>query len=390
MAFIETSRGGRPLYRVRWNYRDPSIDGRRFDERSFRKRSDAVAWHREVSRKRTGGARLRVVDIAYRWLEDHVAVDLEAATLSDYEQAVRLRIAPGLGAKVADRLTPRDVSEWRNTLLATGYPAIDRKGRPVAARPASPPVVNKTLRAARAMIRWARAEGLTTCTAFDDVRGVKDRRPIEQRRPTAHAYTTRELDRIVAACDTMLDATLILTGAHSGLRRSELFALKWDAVDLAAGLLDVKRALTGRGVWKDPKTHERRVVPVWAPGIEQLRIWREHAPTGIDLVFPTIDGRTLHYAWDSTHLPGIRTRSGLHVQLNELRDTYASTLIAAGASDVEITIALGHKDVQTTRTHYAEWLAPSRELIRERANMKLAELRDAERRSSHRSSHRSR
>lgn len=380
MALIETTRQGRPYYIVRWNYRDKSLDGKPYDERSFRKASEAKAWDRKVNRQQpgAGSGRVRVHHIVDEWLELHVST-LEQRTRKDYEQAARLRIRPGIGPKVADKLTPLDASRWVRTMQETGTEA---------------PTVNKTLRIAKAMLRWARSEGMTTCTALEDTRGVRDRRPREERRQQARAYTDSEIDDLVAACPLMIEKTVILVGKDSGLRRSELFALGWDCVDLRGEVIHVRRALDADGSFKDPKTHERRTVPLLRDGVKALREWRKHAPK-TELVFTQADGRPLQTVWESRHAgqyktrrngeryltDGIRKRSGIHLELNHLRDTYASALLFDGeATDADITMALGHKSVQTTRDHYADWFEPRRDTLAERINRK----RDERRRASHR------
>ena len=373
MAFIETSKAGRPLYIVRWNYRDKTIDGKPYDEKSFRRLDQANAWHRKVNRSPgiTPG-RARWSHIIELWLEQHVS-QLPLSTRADYDQAARMRMIPGFGTKIADRFTPLEASTWVRAVHATGFDHLDRKGRRRKGQPASAPTTNKTLRIAKAMVRWARAEGLTTSTAFDDVRSIRDRRPREERRSPPHAYTVDERARIVQGCDTMLMATLVRLGADSGLRRGELLALRWEHVDLDGGLVHVRKTLDKDGSEKDPKTYERRTVPVLADGLEALTAWREHAPR-TELVFPAADGGTLHTKI-KRRIEAVRAKSGIHLQLHELRDTYASALIAAGASDMELAIAGGWRSVQTVRDHYAEWLEPSREDLRQRANARLLELR---------------
>ncbi len=47
----------------------------------------------------------------------------------------------------------------------------------------------------------------------------------------------------------------------TGARRGELLALRWDDVDLIAGVLTIRRSLTernGQTVTKDTKTHQMR------------------------------------------------------------------------------------------------------------------------------------
>lgn len=372
MAFIETAQDGRPLYIVRWNYRHKSHDGKPYDQRKFRDEQKAKQWHRQVT-PGTRSGRVTIAHICEVWLEEHVST-LALRTQSDYRQAVQLRIRPGLGSRHPDKLTPREASQWVRSMKV------------------SAPLANKTLRIVKAMMRWARAEGLTTCMAFEDTRGIRDKRAREDRRAQARAYTPPEVDRLVAACATLMEATIILVGKDSGLRRSELFALCWDCVDMRKGLIHVRRSLDSDGGFKEPKTYERRTVPLLEDGLQALKKWRKVAPK-TDLVFCTREGRPVHAVWESRHAgkyverkkgrvltDGIRSRSGMHIELNHLRDTYASTIIAAGAQDAEVTIALGHESVETTRRHYADWMEPSRELLADRANRVLREMREQSRR----------
>lgn len=377
-TFIETTSAGRPLYVVRWAYRDRSIDGKPYDQRTFRDEREATKFHKGLERLDVqvgAGRRTKIATIADAWLEHHVPTT-SLRNQADAEQCVRIAITPGLGTKVADRLTTGDITAWQRMLVREGYPHLDHRGRRRAARPEAIPTANKRLRHLRAMMRWARLENLTTCRSIDDVPELRDTRPAEQRRPGARPYTLDELDALEAGCSTMLDATLVLVAAHSGLRRSELFALCWDAVDLDEGLIHVRRSLDADGSFKEPKTYERRTVPVFDEGLIPLRRWRDHAPDTA-LVFPAIDGGPLHTTWDSSHIPGIRERSGIHLQLNECRDTYATRLIVeCNASEAEVTIAVGHENIQTTRRHYAAWLAPDRQMLRERGNQSIALLRE--------------
>jgi integrase len=358
-TFIDTTRDGSPLYRVRWNYRDKTIDGKPYDQREFRDLRKAKAWKKQVERAEAParGGRILVADIADAWLAQHVARLPGKRSRDDAEQTVRMRIKPGLGSKVADRVTPGDGNRWLQSLVDTGYTHLDHTGtirRP--ARAASIPTANKALRYMRAMMRWGRGQDMTTCRAFDDVRELRDRRTSGERRTRARAYTADELDLIVASCDTLLDAAAIQLAAATGLRRSELFALCWECIDLEGGYVSVERALDSDGSFKAPKTYEERRVQILDDeALDTLRAWRDAAPN-IDIVFSTVDGRTLHTTWDSGHLPGIRKRSGIHVQLGECRDTFASWLIAVGATAEELKMAMGHENVQTTLSHYSEWL----------------------------------
>jgi integrase len=382
VSLITTQKAGRPLYIVRWNYRPRSIDGKPYDEKSFRDQREAERWDKKHGKQRQGThRRLRVADLADLWLDEYVSHHCDASTYDDYEQAVRMRIRPGIGRLVADLITPQQAKAFRDKMLAEGFAHIDHTGRrprghdgsklPTGrsrpARPLTAPMVNKTLRITKALFRWARSEGYTTCTAFEDTRGVKDKRPIVDRRPGPYAYTHDEVEAVVHAAEDLMIATLVKVVVDSGLRRSELFALCWDAVDLDTGTISVVRALDRKGGFKDPKTHERRTVPVLEDGLDALRVWANHAPDH-SLVFLTEQGTPLHTTWDSRYLPPLREGSGIRFNLHEGRDTYASQIIAAGATDVEVAIAGGWENVQTVRDHYSVWLDSRKTDIAARAN----------------------
>jgi type 1 fimbriae regulatory protein FimE len=78
--------------------------------------------------------------------------------------------------------------------------------------------------------------------------------------------TPQEVDQLIAAArkvgrHPVRDATLILLMYRHGLRVSEAMALRWDAVDLHAGLLHVRRVKQGR-----PSVH-----PLRGPELRALR-----------------------------------------------------------------------------------------------------------------------
>jgi integrase len=47
---------------------------------------------------------------------------------------------------------------------------------------------------------------------------------------------------------------LCIVALHTGLRRGEILALRWDDLNLDAGTLSVKRSLDVDGTFKAPKT----------------------------------------------------------------------------------------------------------------------------------------
>jgi len=86
------------------------------------------------------------------------------------------------------------------------------------------------------------------------------------------------------------DALLIMLAYRHGLRASELIALRWDQVDLKAGLLHVARLKHG-----SPSTH-----PLRGPELRALRAWKRKQGDATTYVFTSLRGgpmtrRTAHH-----------------------------------------------------------------------------------------------
>ena len=91
------------------------------------------------------------------------------------------------------------------------------------------------------------------------------KRPNAERR-SREFLTPAEVERLAEAAQRIgrhshRDATMILIAYRHGLRVSELTALRWDQVDLAQGLLHVRRRKNG-----NPSTH-----PLHGPELRALR-----------------------------------------------------------------------------------------------------------------------
>jgi integrase/recombinase XerC len=81
-------------------------------------------------------------------------------------------------------------------------------------------------------LRWT---GVTEVNPFEDVSPAPDMTPDwEKRKP----YTTSEIETLLNISDP-IEAVMILLGAHSGLRISEMCNLKWSDIDWPKGKVRV-------------------------------------------------------------------------------------------------------------------------------------------------------
>jgi integrase len=358
MALIEGTKDGRPLYRVRWNYHtDPATGRRKHSERVFRKRKDAEAFHRRISRATTTASeRIATRQLLAAWTQQN-ADRWQLRTRKDYDQHARIRINPYLGTMRVAALTPNTIQAWRAWMTLEGH---------------GPRVQNKSLHTLKAAIRWARSEGITENRMLDDVRGLPEPAP-----KPARPRTPSEVEQIARGCRHLRDATLIRVAAYSGLRWSELRGLQWGDVDFDTDTIEVRRSIDLDRTTKPPKSGRSRLVAVLEPGMRALREWHTASTvaTSEAWVFPSITGRPLSSGWHVDVLPRIRRDSGIHFDPHELRDTYASILIqTTGIGESELTMWLGHSSVQLTVQRYAGLFAKRKTMLARKASAALAEL----------------
>lgn len=160
---------------------------------------------------------------------------------------------------------------------------------------------------------------------------------------------------------------------YTGLRPSEVCALKWPDIDLDRRTVSVSKSLDffktkeSRGAhptaWiiQDPKTQAgHRTVPLTKGLVKDLQILKIEAPINPwDFVFTAAEGGPIseehfhkrHFKKD------LRMASIEPMHLYNLRHTYVSFLIAQGERDInKIKYLMGHDDIRTTYNIYVQLL----------------------------------
>lgn len=357
MAIIKGTKDGKPQYRVRWNYRRDQTTGKRaYEEKRFQSLQDAEKFHERVTIGTTANSeKFLVRDMMTAW-RSAKSSSWSLRYQRDCEQQQRLRIDPFLGARRVAALTPALLADWHDWMTAEGH---------------APRTRNKSIDAVKAANRWARGRGLSTNTLIDDVPRADAPPP-----KPANPHPPSVVARIVDGCHHLRDATLLCVAAYTGLRWSELRGLQWGDVDLNAEQITLRRSIDIDRTVKAPKSGKPRITPILKPGVEALTTWREACADTSDAawVFPSITGRPLSSGWHVDILPKIRKASGVQFDPHELRDTFASILIAADIPEKELTMWLGHKSSQTTMSRYAQLFAARRTTVASKANAILSSL----------------
>jgi integrase len=161
---------------------------------------------------------------------------------------------------------------------------------------------------------------------------------------------------------------LFYLALFTGMRRSELLALRWCDVDLLLCQVYVTRGLhhlrTGEIVFRAPKTAKGRRMVFLSPSaallLQEHRGTQEVQQTMLgaplrddDLVFSQLSGGpllpdTVSHAWTK-----ISKRVGLKLRFHDLRHTHATLMLKSGAHPKIVSERLGHATVAFTLDTYA-------------------------------------
>lgn len=320
-------------------------------------------------------ATITVAKAGEHWLEAGKAAGLEATTLDQRRQHLRLHIEPFLGREKLTRLTVPAIRSWQDRLRAEGRsPGMIRRAT-VSLGGILGEAVDRGLAATNAVRTMSRR------TAKNVERRQKRRLEVGVDIPT-----NAEVRAIVAAASGRY-RPLVLTLLFTGLRSSELRGLRWQDVELDRGVLHVRQRTDRYLAQGAPKSASgRRTLPLPPLVVNALREWRLACPRregDLDLVFPTGAGRPEHHAnvisraWKPTQVAagvtvptGERDEAGQPILaakysgLHAARHWHASWLInrrADGGQELlpkAVQTRLGHSSIQVTMDTYAH-LFPS-------------------------------
>jgi integrase len=195
-------------------------------------------------------------------------------------------------------------------------------------------------------------------------------------KPREPLFLTPDQARLVRTVSAGLPVhPLLVTALATACRQGELLALAWDDVDLNAGTLTVRRALSltkaGFAV-KEPKTPSaRRTISLPPFAIETLlALKKERLRVGL-LSFPVFCTRTGNYLNKKNVLRAfravvVRANAKLAeqearliaaaVRFHDLRHTIASILLSSGHSLRAVSQRLGHSNPAMTLRVYAHCL----------------------------------
>ena len=289
---------------------------------------------------------LTIASYMKKWLADAVRPARRAKTHDLYFNINRLHIEPHIGGTRLSKLTPLHVQSL--------YSSLERDGKSARLRQ----LVHSTLRNALGQaLRWGLI-GRNPCDAVEKPRAS---------RPTMRVLDAKEVAALLkAARGDRLEALYILA-LSTGLRRGELFGLRWEDVDFEARALLVRRTLVelnGKLDVSEPKTAKgRRRVDLPDAAVSALRAHRKRMLADEDCaasmwIFCDSDGGPLRGSNVArrSFAPLLTAAKLPHIRFHDLRHTAATLLLAAGVHPKVVQERLGHAQIGMTLDVYSHSL----------------------------------
>ena len=262
------------------------------------------------------------------------------SVIRGYSQSIRLYVKPKLGARKLSSLTRVDVQDFADRMLASGL---------------DPSTVKNTLKPLRVIYRRAvaRSEVAINPTSALELPACRGRRL----RIADPAEAAALVEALPAA-----DRAVWGLALYAGLRRGELWALRWEDVDLEGGVIHVKRAWDDKEGEIEPKSEAgTRRVPI-AAVLRRILVEHKLRQGGEDAMRIVIDsdGKVKHSTTLTERAHKIWKVAGLKpIGLHECRHTFASLMIAAGVNAKALSTYIGHASISITMDRYGHLMPGS-------------------------------
>ena len=277
-----------------------------------------------------------------RWLE---VAQIEPSTRTAYEGVLELHL-------------PAEVRSWKLNKLQLGdfdrlYARLTRDG--VQAYP---------IRKLHTALSAALTEGMRlNWISSHPARGA--RLPLVAEGPVKMPPADALARLLAVARQDLQTHVWLLLALATGVRRSELLALRWSAVDIVAPSVTISASLTKDRTRKGTKTNRSRTVVLDEDTAGVLASWKLAQRTrafsvGARLVKDpyvlsnTIDSGTPWRPDGATQRFGrLRVKAGVEgVRLYDLRHAHVSMLLASGIPVSDISPRVGHSRTSTTQDVY--------------------------------------
>jgi integrase len=316
-----------------------TVRGTKADAEARRDELMDVDRTRPASRE---GAQQRVGEYLEKWVGRREATRDVSASTALWYRTMLSRIRPIIGHIKLGEISPM--------MIEDAYIALMREKGPRGKALGSRSIRHIHARLVSAF-NDAAAEGWMPAGIMDRVKAPK---VTEHKESTFSQLDIEKVMRRVSNDPHM--GPIIRFAIATGCRRGEICALKWEDVELDAGVVNIRRNAVKVGakvVEKQPKTKSgRRAIKLPESMAAEMRLMHEFRIS--TYVFATRDGRRRDPTSVSDQVAAVMDKLGLgKFTLHDLRHAHATMLLGRKMPLKAVSQRLGHADVAITLRTYS-------------------------------------
>lgn len=293
---------------------------------------------------------LRLSRVLDAYLEEIEAQGRQAKTVKHYQTARRVLLA-----KLGEDVRAKALAGPKGVTLLRGYVAA-RRGEGILGR-----TIRQELRVLRAAWEHGQVLGLIPRRAVCPV--IPAILPQAEPASETPIFTgSAELDELREACDDAEVVNFLLCARYTGMRPSEIGRIRWEDIDIEAGILrwENRKAGGAAGVAKV------QVRALTAEAVAFFRgLGRRDAPGRLGMPFVTdVAFRQRWKRWrdDAEHAEERAKFRDIRYMPRSLRHRLNSLLLDAGLPTKRVQAFLGHASESMTHVRYAEAVRSAEEL----------------------------
>lgn len=294
-------------------------------------------------------------DYLEQWLKNYVWPNLSPRTAEGYESIVRQHLIPRLGNTPLTQLKPEHLQRYYTETLSSG-----RCGKSSSL---SAQTVRHHHTALHKALQTAFELGMLPRNVADAVKAPRAERHEMQ------IWSEGEMGRFLEAAKATPYYALFYLALFTGMRRSELLALRWQDVDLTLSQVHVSRTihqLRDRSlIFRSTKTAKGRRTIDLPPSATRVlsehretqnleRLMRGKPSKDEDLVFSQEDATPMRPNSITRAWVTLATRAGVKpIRLHDARHTHASLMLKQGIHPKIVQERLGHSTISITLDTYS-------------------------------------
>lgn len=309
-----------------------------------------LKWKMECEQGEFSNSKMTFNELSDVWIRDYCEPNFSPVVVKNYKRILNNWVLPEFGNKQLVNIVPLMISRFLEK-LKNSYTTYPHRENHLLSNGS----IKKIYNVLRDVIKLAYRNDIISKDPCTKVKFEPRKEIVES--TDVHTWDIAEYNqalRLLSYEDSVY-ALVVETALKTGLRRSEIFGLAWEDVDLVNNSLNVVRTRqkSGKKMVVLPCKTQSSVRKLSIPTSLSIKLKKHHQNNmNTTYVFENVD-----YDVATSWYREWAKKSGLtRIRFHDLRHTHATLLLSQGIDVKTIANRLGHSNISTTLNTYAHVL----------------------------------